>query len=69
MSRFLILLCWISLLMSSCGNKTQYKFQNPKLPIDERVADLVSLLTIEEKISQMINNAPAIERLGIPAYN
>lgn len=46
-----------------------YKFQNPDLSIDERVDDLVSKLTIEEKISQMMNNAPAIPRLNIPAYN
>ncbi|MDL2304820.1 neutral/alkaline non-lysosomal ceramidase N-terminal domain-containing protein, partial [Bacteroides sp. OttesenSCG-928-D19] len=44
-------------------------FMNPDLPLAERVADLVSRLTIEEKIAQMMNNAPAIPRLGIPAYN
>ncbi|MDR2057960.1 MAG: glycoside hydrolase family 3 C-terminal domain-containing protein [Dysgonamonadaceae bacterium] len=49
--------------------QTDYKFQNPDLPIKERVNNLVSLLTLEEKIAQMMNNAPAIERLGIPAYN
>ena len=68
MNKFLILFCGI-ILLSSCENKTKYKFQDPNLPIDERVADLVSHLTIEEKISQMINTAPAIERLGIPEYN
>ncbi len=35
----------------------------------ERVADLVSRMTLEEKILQMVYDAPAIERLGIPAYN
>ena len=34
----------------------------------ERVDDLVSRMTLEEKISQMVHDAPAIERLGIPAY-
>src|SRR5262249_44340777 len=38
------------------------------LPIEQRVNDLVSRMTLEEKISQMQNNAPAIPRLGIPAY-
>jgi beta-glucosidase len=47
----------------------QYPFQNPKLSIEERVDNLVSLLTLEEKVGQMVNNAPAIKRLGIPAYN
>jgi len=46
-----------------------YPFQNPDLPMDQRVDDLVGRLTLEEKVNQMINNAPAVERLGIPAYN
>jgi beta-glucosidase len=47
----------------------KYPFQNPSLSIDKRVGNLVSLLTLDEKISQMVNNSPAIDRLGIPAYN
>jgi beta-glucosidase len=46
----------------------QYPFQDPSLPIKERAKDLVSRLTLEEKVQQMMYNAPAIERLGIPAY-
>jgi len=46
-----------------------FPFQNPSLPIEERVNDLASRLTLQEKISQMVFNAPAIERLGIPEYN
>src|SRR5581483_2685973 len=45
------------------------KYKNYHLPIDERVNDLVSRLTLEEKISQMMYTAPAIPRLGVPAYN
>ncbi|MDR0421904.1 MAG: glycoside hydrolase family 3 C-terminal domain-containing protein [Proteiniphilum sp.] len=44
-------------------------YQNPELPVDRRVEDLVGRMTLEEKISQMMHSAPAIERLGIPAYN
>ena len=47
----------------------EYPFLNPKLPIPERVDDLISRMTVEEKIGQMLYNAPAIERLGIPEYN
>lgn len=58
-------------LMVSCtvasGQKEQ--FWNSALPLDERVDDLVGRMTLDEKIGQMMNNAPAIDRLGIPAYN
>ncbi len=44
-------------------------YMNPALPIEQRVEDLVGRMTLEEKISQTQNSAPAIERLGIPAYD
>jgi beta-glucosidase len=49
--------------------KYQYKFQDPSLSTEDRVNDLVSKMTLEEKVAQMINRAPAIERLGVPAFN
>ena len=45
------------------------RFTDPDLPIHERVDDLLARMTLEEKCSQMLNDAPAVERLGIPAYN
>jgi len=44
-------------------------FRDPSLPIDKRVDDLVGRLTLEEKVEQLIDRAPAIPRLDIPAYN
>jgi len=44
-------------------------YQDSASPIKDRVDDLVSTMTLEEKISQMVYDAPAIERLGVPAYN
>lgn len=44
-------------------------FQNPALPIPARVDDLVGRLTLPEKTAQMMNNAPAIPRLGVAEYN
>jgi beta-glucosidase len=46
-----------------------YPYQDPDLSVGERVDDLVSRMTLEEKISQMQNSAAAIERLGIPEYD
>jgi beta-glucosidase len=45
------------------------RFRDPSLPIAERVDDLVSRMTLEEKVQQMMHAAPAIPRLGIPSYN
>jgi beta-glucosidase len=50
------------------GQTSAPPFRNPSLPIEKRVDDLVSRMTLEEKVSQMMNAAPAIERLGVPAY-
>lgn len=44
-------------------------FRNPSLPIEKRVDDLVQRLTLEEKVSQLIDRAAPIPRLDIPAYN
>jgi beta-glucosidase len=47
----------------------KYNYQNPDLSISERVDDLVSRMTLEEKAGQLMFDAPAIERLDVPAYN
>lgn len=58
----------ISLLLAfSCSQIEPYK--NTNLPVEERVEDLISRMTLEEKISQMIEYADSIPRLGIPEYN
>src|SRR5919107_1316576 len=44
-------------------------YLNSSLPLDQRVDDLISRMTLEEKVSQMMNAAPAIPRLGIPQYD
>src|SRR5436305_14505528 len=44
-------------------------FRDPNAPFDKRIDDLVSRMTLEEKVSQLMNDSPAIDRLGVPAYN
>lgn len=44
-------------------------YLDPARPIAERVQDLISRLTLSEKITQMNHPAQAIPRLGVPAYN
>ena len=42
---------------------------NSDLPLEQRVADIVSRMTLDEKVGQMLYDAPAIPRLRVPAYN
>ena len=44
-------------------------YQDLSLDFEARAKDLVGRMTLEEKIAQMMNDAPAIPRLGVPAYN
>ena len=44
-------------------------FRRTDLPLEERIADLISRMTLEEKVSQMIYDSAAIPHLGIEEYN
>jgi beta-glucosidase len=44
-------------------------YMNPDIQLEVRVSDLVRSMTLDEKVKQMLYDAPAIDRLGIPAYN
>ncbi len=63
------------LLLIPCFYYQSIKAQNTPLykdatqPLDARVKDLVSKLTLEEKVSLLGYNSKAVPRLGIPAYN
>lgn len=46
----------------------KYPFQQIDLPLNERVQDLISRLTLDEKVSLMPQYQAAIERLGVGAY-
>ncbi len=62
----------VILLITKCLTAQQtgkFPYQNPALSTEVRVNDLVGRMTLDEKISQMMNTAPAIDHLGIPAYD
>jgi beta-glucosidase len=66
LSIFLFLLCQTS----GIGQNAQdYPFQNPNLSFEERSDDLLSRLTLEEKIGMLNYESKAVKRLGIPQYN
>ena len=44
-------------------------YMNPSLAPERRAADLVSRMTLDEKVLQMQNSAPAIPRLGVGVFN
>lgn len=73
MQRFLLIILLAILFgcQDHTSDQTAYKFpfQNPELNTNERITDLISRLSIEEKASLMLYNSPAIEHLGIPEYN
>src|SRR3984885_4698458 len=56
------------------GQQTQLQtgtlpYKNPALPVDQRVEDLIGRMTLQEKVDQMRDHAPAIPRLDVPKYD
>jgi len=50
------------------GREPPPRYRDPDVSANERAADLVRRLTVSEKIAQTMTAAPAIPRLGVPAY-
>jgi len=65
-SATILLLCGSIITMHA---QTKAVYLSPTQPLDKRVNDLISKMTLEEKVSQMMNGNPAIDRLQIPAYD
>ena len=65
----LLIICLFITLSVCAQNKEVFPFMNPSLSFEERVDDLVSKMTMEEKADQLLYTAPAIPRLGVPEYN
>jgi beta-glucosidase len=67
------LVCWSGMWVAGAQNLPQADakpaYLNTSLPAEQRAADLVGRLTLEEKASQLVNQARAIPRLNVPAYD
>ena len=64
----------IVILLAACfgvsiANAQLLPYQDATLSAGQRADDLLSRLTLDEKVSLMMNNSPAIERLGVPEFN
>jgi beta-glucosidase len=64
------LISLIMFLILGCTSKSKLPdYKNPDLPIETRANDLLRRMTLEQKISQMVHEAAAIDSLGIQQYN
>ena len=68
MKRLMILSLLVA-LVSLAPAQEKYPWQNPQLSTAERVENLISMLTPEEKVGLMMNKSASVDRLGIPSYN
>ena len=50
-------------------NSGQPAYLNLALPPEQRAADLVRRMTVEEKVSQLVNQSRAVPRLNVPDYD
>jgi len=60
------LLCALAL---SALSVRSFSANDPEISLTNKALDLINQMSVDEKISQLMNDAPAIDRLGIPSYN
>jgi len=60
---------FIVAVAATAQDVSKLPYMNPNLPAKERAEDLVHRMTLEEKASQLVNQARAIPRLNVPAYD
>src|ERR1700730_9342437 len=66
----ILLSCLVLMICPAIAQESSsFPYMNTKLSPEERAADLVHRMTLEEKASQLVNQARAIPRLGVSAYD
>ncbi|NJB83519.1 glycoside hydrolase family 3 C-terminal domain-containing protein [Wenyingzhuangia aestuarii] len=68
-SKIVVVLAVFGVIATINAQNVDFSFENTELSIDKRVEILVSQMTLEEKIEQLRNGAPAIPRLNVPDYD
>ena len=68
MKQFILIHAWVLLAATTVTAQTTLPYQNPQLTAHERAVDLCSRLTLEEKAQLMLDESPAIPRLGIKKF-
>jgi beta-glucosidase len=69
MKKIFSIACLAAVCIANAQEYKAFPMWNTKLSFEQRVNDVVSRLTLEEKVAQMMNAAPAVPRLGIEAYD
>ncbi|HAY71496.1 MAG TPA: glycosyl hydrolase [Saprospirales bacterium] len=65
----ILIILLISQIYGFCQTEQKIPFWDHSMTFEKRAEDLVSRLSLDEKVQQLMNHAPAIERFGIPAYD
>ena len=65
----IFLLSFFSILLFTCKSNTVEENNKALIDFENKAKKLVAQMTLEEKVSQMSHESPAIERLNIPEYN
>ena len=60
---------FLRMFLTGAQNAQKPAYMDTSLPPEQRAADLVSRMTLEEKATQLVNQARAIPRLNVPAYD
>jgi beta-glucosidase len=64
-----LVVAFVGMACGASAQEAKPAYLDPSLPAEQRAADLVRRMTLEEKASQLVNQARAIPRLNVPAYN
>ncbi len=67
MKKTILTLTFAAVALAS--NAQNLPYQNSALPVEQRVEDLLSRLTLDEKVQLMMNGSKPVERLGIPQFD